>query len=202
MSESSYRNLMPVYPLIAQQILDDYQVINGKCIDIGTGSGYLGIELAKITSLEMYFLDFDSEALHRARKNVVENELSNVVHFVEADVTALPFADNFADLVISRGSLWFWQDQAKGLQEINRILKPGGIAFVGGGLGRYTPHTMRKRLKGRRREELEKKGHKGFLKGAELEELVRKTGIANCCLLSDAENEPGHWIEITKAKES
>lgn len=202
MPKSSYRNLMPVYSLIAQQILDDYQITSGKCIDIGTGAGYLGIELAKITVLEMYFLDFDPEALHKARENVAENELSNVVHFVDADVTALPFAGNFAELVISRGSLWFWKDQVKGLQEINRILKPGGVAFVGGGLGRYTPPTMRKRLQGKGRERLEKKGHKGFLRGAELEELVRKTGIVNYRLISDVESEPVHWIEIKKVAEN
>lgn len=193
---------MPVYPLIAQQILDDYQITSGKCIDIGTGHGYLGIELAKITSLEMYFVDLDPEALNKARKNVALNELGNVVHFVSADVTALPFEDNFAELVISRGSLWFWKDQVKGLQEINRILKPGGVAFVGGGLGRYTPPTMRKRLQGMGRKKLEKKGYKGFLRGAELEELVRKTGILNYRLFSDVEGEPGHWIEIKKAEES
>jgi len=198
----SYRSLMPVYPLIAQQILDDYQIASGKCIDIGTGHGYLGIELAKITALEMYFVDLDPEALHKARKNVAGNELSNVVHYVCADVTALPFTDNFVELVISRGSLWFWKDQVKGLKEINRILKPGGVAFVGGGLGRYIPSTMRKRLQGKGRKKLEKKGHKGFLRGAELEELVRKAGIVNYRLISDVEGEPGHWIEIKKVEES
>ncbi|HHX86896.1 MAG TPA: class I SAM-dependent methyltransferase [Firmicutes bacterium] len=194
-----YSKLMPVYPLIAQQILDDYQVARGKCMDIGTGHGFLGIELAKLTELEIYFVDLNPESLRQARQNVEENELSNVVHFVGADVAALPFDDNFADLVISRGSLWFWEDQVKGLQEINRILKPGGVAFVGGGLGRYTPLTMRKRLKGKgRKKQLEKGGKGVFLKGAELEELVRKTGILNYRLISDLENEPESWIEIKK----
>ncbi len=201
MSKLSVRDYMPVYPLIAQQILDDYQITTGKCIDLGTGRGYLGIELAKITALEMYFLDFDPGVLDQARENVAKNELSNVVHFIDADAAALPFADNFAELVISRGSLWFWKDQVKGLQEINRILKPGGTAFVGGGLGRYTPHTMRKRLQGRGRKEFEKKGHKGFLRGAKLEELVKKTGIMNYRLVSDLEGEPAHWIEIKKTAE-
>lgn len=193
-----FRQLMPVYPLIAQQILDDYQISTGKCLDIGTGHGYMGIELAKISDLEMYFVDLDPEALNMARKNAAENELSNDVHFVGADVTALPFEDNFAEFVVSRGSLWFWKDQVKGLQEINRVLKVGGIAFVGGGLGRYTPPTMRKRLQGKQRHKLEKKGEKGFLKGAELEELLLKTGIENYRLISDVEGEPSHWVEIRK----
>ena len=94
-----------------------------------------------------------------AQKNAAENEneLNNPVHFVGADVTALPFEDHFADLIISRGSLWFWKDQVKGLQEINRVLKVGGVAF-GGGLGRYTPPTIRKRLQGKKRKMMEEKG--------------------------------------------
>lgn len=201
MSKLSYRNLMPVYPLIAQQILDDYRIASGKCIDLGTGPGYLGIELAKITVLEMFFLDSDPEALRKARKNVAGNELPNAVHFIDADAMSLPFPDNFAELVISRGSLWFWKDQVKGLQEINRVLKPGGVAFVGGGLGRYTPPSMRKRLQGKGRGELEKKGHRGFLRGAKLEEVVMKAGIINYRMISDVEGEPAHWIEIKKFAE-
>ncbi len=195
---NSFLELMPVYPLIAQQILDDYQIATGKCIDIGTGHGFLGIELAKITELEMYFVDLDPEALEIARKNAAANELKRPLHFVGADVCSLPFEDNFADLVISRGSLWFWKGQVEGLQEIYRVLKTGGIAFVGGGLGRYTPATMRERLKGKRRQELKAKGEKGFIKGAELEEVVRKTGISHYRLLADVEGEPGHWVEIKK----
>lgn len=193
-----FGRLMPVYPLIAQQILDDYQISSGRCLDIGSGHGFLGIELAKITELEMFFVDIDPEALNEARKNVAWYELNNEVHFVGADVTALPFEDNFADLVISRGSLWFWRDQVKGLQEIHRVLKTGGIAFVGGGLGRYTPQTMRRRLQGQSRKKLEEKGEQGFLKGKELEELVLKAGIKSYSLISDVQGEACHWIEIRK----
>ncbi|MDD3268530.1 MAG: class I SAM-dependent methyltransferase [Syntrophomonadaceae bacterium] len=195
----SFLHLMPVYPLIAQQILDDYGITSGKCLDIGTGHGFLGIELAKITELEMYFVDLDPEALEQAEKNAAANHLDNPVHFVGADVTALPFENDFADLVISRGSLWFWKDQVKGLQEINRVLKSGGIAFVGGGLGRYTPASMRKRLQGKKRQKLQAQGEGGFLKGAELEAVLQKTCIDNYRLLADVDGEPGHWVEIKKA---
>ncbi len=187
--------------MIARQILDDYQITNGKCLDIGTGHGYLGIELAKITELEMYFVDLDPEALDKSRNNAAANKLKNPVHFVGADVTALPFEDDFADLIISRGSLWFWKDQVKGLQEINRVLKAGGVAFVGGGLGRYTPDDMRKGLQGRKRRILQAQGEKGFIKGAELEAVLQKTGIANYRLLADVEGEPAHWVEIKKMGE-
>ena len=56
-----------------------------------------------------------------------------------ADVHALPFRDNSFDLVISRGSIFFWRDQSTALREIVRVLKPGGYAFIGGGYGRLLP---------------------------------------------------------------
>jgi ubiquinone/menaquinone biosynthesis C-methylase UbiE len=191
-------HLLPVYPMIAKQILDDYKITDGKCLDIGTGYGYLGLELAKITNLEMYFVDINPEVLDKAEKNVAECRLDNIVHFLEADVCSLPFEDNFADLIISRGSLWFWKDQIKGMQEINRVLKKGGVAFVGGGLGRYTPDSMRKRLQGMGRMAQIKKGEKGFMNGKKLQEFVDKTGITNCQLIADVKGQPATWIEIRK----
>jgi SAM-dependent methyltransferase len=38
-------------------------------------------------------------------------------------------------LVVSRGSIFFWEDLGKAFAEILRVLKPGGIAFIGGGFG-------------------------------------------------------------------
>ncbi|WP_205739248.1 class I SAM-dependent methyltransferase [Halocella sp. SP3-1] len=100
---NGFLELLPIYPLIAQQFLDDYQVFEGKCLDIGTGPGYLGVELAKITNLEMYFVDIDPEALEKARLSAAAGELANTIHFVEADVCRLPFEDDYADFIMSRG---------------------------------------------------------------------------------------------------
>ncbi|GAB6906158.1 Methyltransferase [Desulfosarcina cetonica] len=199
MLSNGRHSLSPVYPLIAQQIVDDYQVTCGTCIDIGTGPGHIGIELAKITDLTIYFVDLKPEALSKAKHRVAECGLNNAAHFVEADVCQLPFCEHFADLVVSRGSLWFWHDQVKGLQEIHRILKPGAIAFVGGGLGRYTPASMRKRLKGLGRKMMEKHGGAKFLKGAELGQLLGETGLNGCRLVTDVNDQPATWIEMHKS---
>lgn len=194
---NGFLELLPIYPLIAQQFLDDYQVFEGKCLDIGTGPGYLGVELAKITNLEMYFVDIDPEALEKARLSAAAGELANTIHFVEADVCRLPFEDDYADFIMSRGSLWFWHDQVKGLQEVYRVLKPGATAVVGGGLGKYTPESMYRRLKEGRQKKLEKVGGKRPNEG-ELRELLKKANISNYRLLSDKPNESGRWIEMHK----
>lgn len=199
MQLDGFPRLLPVYPLIAQQILDDYGIDEGICLDIGTGPGYLGLELAKLTHLKMYFVDLKSEVLDKARVLVEQGGVDNETCFMAADVTTLPFDDAFADLIVSRGSLWFWADQVKGLQEIYRVLKPGAVAFVGGGLGRYTPASMRKRLKSMGRKAVKKSGAAAcFLEGDGLEDLVHQAGLTGCRLVTDAEDQPGSWIEVRK----
>ncbi len=193
-----YAELMPIYPLLAQQFLDDYGVCQGRCLDIGTGHGYLGIEIAKITELEMYFLDINPEALKIAEANAREAELANPAYFLPVNVEEMPFADNTADLIVSRGSLWFWENQAKGLEEIYRVLKPGGVAVVGGGLGRYIPETMRKRLLAGRKKWLAERGEKRPGE-KELHSLLEQAGISSYRLVADVPGEAGRWIEIHKS---
>ncbi len=194
----SYNSLLPIYPLLAQQCVDDYRLDSGICLDIGTGNGYVGTEIAKITNMSIYFIDIEAEALDFARRTVAVADIDNEGFFLEADVCkGLPLADNFADFIISRGSIWFWEDKAKGLAEIYRVLKIGGTALIGGGFGRYVPDTMRARLSETRKNTLEKKGVKR-LSLEEMEALALEAGIPSFKVMQDAPGDKSRWIEIHK----
>lgn len=196
--KSSYNSLLPIYPLLAQQCVDDYRLDSGICLDIGTGNGYVGTEIAKITNMSIYFIDIEAGALDFARSTVTDANIDNEVFFLEADVcTGLPLSDNYADFIISRGSIWFWEDKARGLAEIYRVLKVGGTALIGGGLGRYVPTTMRARLSGERKNTLEKKGGTR-LSLEEIETLAIEAGISSFKVMYDAPGDKGRWIEIQK----
>jgi ubiquinone/menaquinone biosynthesis C-methylase UbiE len=58
--------------------------------------------------------------------------LDKRVTFVEGDAQKLPFVDDYADVIVSRGMLIFVPDIAKCLREVERVLKPTGVAFLGG----------------------------------------------------------------------
>lgn len=62
------------------------------------------------------------------------------VRFVEGDAQKLPFPDDSADLIVSRGTLTFIPDIAQCLREVRRVLKPTGTAFLGGRY-LYTPQA-------------------------------------------------------------
>ena len=65
-----------------------------------------------------------------------EAGLTGRVRGIEGDADDLPLKDGFADLVVSRNSLFEWPDKLQGIKEAYRILKPGGVAYLGGGYPR------------------------------------------------------------------
>lgn len=196
--KSAYNTLLPIYPLIAQQCVDDYGLNEGICLDIGTGNGYIGTEIAKITNMDMHYVDINPDGLVFARETVEVADIDNQCFFIEADVCdRLPFSDEFADFVVSRGSFWFWKDQVKALAEIYRVLKVGGTAFIGGGLGRYVPASMRKRLMAQRKNKLEKQGVTRP-SADEMKQIAIQAGILSFRMVKESEQDTGGWIEIYK----
>lgn len=125
----------PAFPAIAKLILEKYGRKDGKCLDIGSGGGHLGFAMLNLSQVEMVFLDNKPDALELADRRIIDRHLEKRASTLLGDATNVPAPDATYDLAISRGSLWFWGDQKKGLAEAWRVLKPGGMAFIGGGFG-------------------------------------------------------------------
>ncbi len=195
-SNTNYAYLQPMYPLLIQQFVDDYDLMHGIALDIGAGPGWLGMELAKITNMKIVFLDISQEALETAKKNFENIDVDNEVAYIEADVHSLPMQDGYADFIMSRGSIWFWDDPQAGLREIERVLKPGGVAIIGGGLGRYLPASMRARLQGSVRKGL-KERQETRPSPEEFEAMVKGAGLKNYKVIIENAG-GGRWVEIRK----
>jgi len=124
-----------VYPFIAQYAVHKYHITAGLCLDIGSGPGSLAIAMAKITSLSVVALDVSHDMMKIARTNFANKQFSRQIVPIVADVHEMPYPDDMFDLIVSRGSIFFWNDRARAFKEIFRVLKPGGVAFCGGGMG-------------------------------------------------------------------
>ncbi len=197
LKSNNFAKLQPMYPLLIQQFVDDYNLNEGIAVDIGVGPGFLGLEMAKITNMKIVFIDISQEALDQAKETFGSLDLDNEAEFINADVQALPFEDNYANFIMSRGSIWFWKEPEKGLTEIHRILKPGGVAVVGGGLGRYLPETMRARLQETlKKGQIERKEKRPSLE--EFKAMVQKSGLSNYRIMTDGDTSSGKWVEIRK----
>jgi SAM-dependent methyltransferase len=133
----------PVYPLIASQALAWDAWFNGpprgpktgSCLDIGSAAGHVGIELARQSQMEVTLFDLMPEALALSAELLANDPAAARIHTRVGDAHSLPFGDQSFELVVSRGAVWFWPDRARAFGEIWRVLKPGGLALVGGGYG-------------------------------------------------------------------
>jgi SAM-dependent methyltransferase len=124
-----------VYPAIAEHIVKKYGITSGKCLDAGSGPGSLAIALAGITDLKICSLDKDPGMAEIAQGNINEAGLDGRITTVISDVREIPFDDDYFDIIVSRGSIFFWEDKVVGIKDLYRTLKPGGVLFCGGGMG-------------------------------------------------------------------
>ena len=131
----------PIYPVIAEQIKNTTGITKGTCLDVGCGSGCLGRAIAEITNLNICFFDQSAEMLELAARYAMNEGIATRVHTLLGDVHTIPLPDQSVELVVSRGSIFFWENRPAAYKEIYRVLAPGGIAYIGGGFG--TPELKR-----------------------------------------------------------
>ncbi len=94
--------------------------------DCGTGMGfYLKVLSALYPDCRLYGIDFETRVLRFAR-----GHLPPEATVVRGDIHRLPFGDGAFDRVIMSEVLEHLDDDARGLAEVRRVLKPGGILAV------------------------------------------------------------------------
>lgn len=115
----------------------------GAVLDIGTGPGWLLLQLrARLPESSLYGVDISPAMVKKAAKNLAGREIE--IHCAGAE--SLPYPDDFFDVVVSTGSLHHWRDAAAGLNEIHRVLKPGGPGLIYD-LVRQVPEDVARRVR-------------------------------------------------------
>lgn len=91
-------------------------------MDVGCGTGRL-LRAASVRWPEAQLIGVDP-----AREMISQaNRLYPNAAFKLAPAESLPLPDESADIVLSSISFHHWADQKKGIQEIARVLRPGGL---------------------------------------------------------------------------
>ncbi|WAI01701.1 class I SAM-dependent methyltransferase [Methanogenium organophilum] len=135
MDEIAKTLFAPIYPVIAENLIQKFGITTGTCVDLGSGPASLSIAVARQSYLTVIALDYSRDMHEAAERNINEAGLSERIRLLCGDVHAIPLDDDSADLIISRGSMFFWDDIHTAFREIYRILKPGGKTYIGGGFG-------------------------------------------------------------------
>jgi len=204
MVQASRTLLAPVYAPLARQIVKDFDLAEtkGVGIDVGGGPGTLIVELCKHTKLHWINADINPYCFSHFLRLAEVNGTAGRVSAVLADAKDLPFKDNYADVVISRGSYHFWGDRKKGFQEILRVLKPGGLAYIGRGLPRDMPLETAKSIRAKQGKKLKYDLNK---EAAALRKIMADLGIKNSRVQvtkapGGADVNYGLWVEFHKPK--
>jgi len=142
------------YSTVAQDLIDFCGSAGGR-VWMDLGSGGAGVALALLESLPdavMVLVDPNVKALGEGLRAARERGFQGRVVAVEGAAERIPMPNESVDVVVSRGSFYFWKDRARGLREILRVLRPDGRAMIGGGLGSRYPEDARREFIRRKRE--------------------------------------------------
>lgn len=98
-----------------------------RALEVGYAAGAVQLVLAQVTK-ELHGIDLDTDAEEATSRL----ESAGVkAHLKQGDVLALPYDDGSFDLVVSFSTLEHIRDYRKALEEIHRVLKPGGHFLLG-----------------------------------------------------------------------
>ena len=150
-------------------------------VDLGCGSGYAGRVLRDTREAgRVYGLDGSPEMVRNARSYTDDPQVS---YFV-GDFDALPFADDAVDHVWSMEAFYYAADPEHTLEEIARILRPGGTFYCA--VNYYEENVHSHAWQDRIDVEMTR------WSGAEYREAFRNAGLA----VAEQDSIPDREIEI------
>lgn len=101
-----------------------------KILDVATGTGDVAIEHAKKTKAQITGLDLSQKMLDVGIEKVKKLSLDNRIQMIKGDAENLPFQEGEYDVVtVSFGARNF-ENLAKGISEMRRVLKENGTLFI------------------------------------------------------------------------
>ncbi len=95
--------------------------------DCACGRGFYLNMIRTVSRCELFGLELDPEIVEKAGLNV--GHLPDV-HLVRADIYDQPWPDNMFDGIILSEILEHIEDDVRGLREVYRVLKPGGVVAI------------------------------------------------------------------------
>lgn len=100
-------------------------------LDVGCGGGMTVHKLAGIaTESKVYGIDFSEECVTVSRRTNKQLIQMGCVEIRHGSVSCLPYSDNMFDLVTAVDSHYYWPDLVADLQEVLRVLRPGGRLVI------------------------------------------------------------------------
>ncbi len=114
-----------------KKVVKSVKKANPKTVlDIATGTGDLAIQIAKSTQAQITGFDLSAGMLEVGRKKVAKEKLDDRIEMIQGDAENMPFEDNSFDVITVAFGVRNFENLKKGLDEIYRVLKPGGKFII------------------------------------------------------------------------
>lgn len=153
---------------------------SGSILEIGPGPGYLGLEwLKNAKDGHLTALEISGNMIKLSQKNAAQYGFKEQQYeYVLGNALNMPFKDGSFYAVISNGSMHEWEDPVKVFNEIFRVLKDGGKAYVSD-LKRNISRTVQTMMMMGTKSSWMKSGLESSIEAAytvnEIQEIIEKT---------------------------
>lgn len=125
--KSARRDMAELYRTWAVKLAEGL-MDGSNVLEIAPGPGYLAIELAKRRNLKIVGLDVSETFVAIARKNA--HSAGVHIDFQHGNASAMPFENEKFDFLMCTSSFKNFSEPLKALNEMYRVLKPGGKAWI------------------------------------------------------------------------
>ncbi|MBL0740862.1 bifunctional demethylmenaquinone methyltransferase/2-methoxy-6-polyprenyl-1,4-benzoquinol methylase UbiE [Chryseolinea lacunae] len=101
-----------------------------QLLDVATGTGDFALQALTLNPEKIVGVDISEGMLQVGRKKIASRGVAEIITLQQADSENLPFAENKFDAVTVAFGVRNFEHLERGLQEIYRVLRPGGMVVV------------------------------------------------------------------------
>jgi demethylmenaquinone methyltransferase/2-methoxy-6-polyprenyl-1,4-benzoquinol methylase len=106
------------------------QVQPKRVLDMATGTGDFALESLVLKPTEIVGLDISEGMLDMGRQKMKKKGVDHIISMRLGDSEAIPYDDNYFDALTVGFGVRNFQNLEKGLSDMLRVIKPGGMAVI------------------------------------------------------------------------
>jgi len=99
-------------------------------LDVATGTGDLAIAALSLNPDKVVGIDISEKMIEIGKEKIKKKKLTDKIQLLPGDSEKLIFIDNSFDAVTVAFGVRNFENLEKGLKDIYRVLKPGGVAVI------------------------------------------------------------------------
>src|SRR5665647_1154679 len=103
---------------------------NPHILDVATGTGDLAIAAMKLNPSKITGIDISRKMLEIGKEKIKKRGFSGTIDLIQGDSEKIPFINNTFDVAMVAFGVRNFSDPVKGLSEMNRVIRIGGMIMV------------------------------------------------------------------------